>query len=177
MRRFAIPPSNRRCPLLLLLLLLLQLPAAEVGAVWERPGPRSAGTPLIREVGAVSGELAEGWNLFDTDHDGVFEAGETRPGEGVVVAVIDSGIDASHSELAANIWTNPNETANGADDDGNGLIDDVSGWDFVEGDRSPQDGNGHGTHVAGTIAVTADNATGLAGICAPSRRGVVRKVD
>jgi subtilisin family serine protease len=119
----------------------------------------------------------EGWNLFDTDHDGVFEAGETRPGEGVVVAVIDSGVDASHSDLAANIWTNPNEIVNGVDDDGNGFIDDVRGWDFVDEDTFPQDGHGHGTHVAGTIAAAADNGTGIAGVAPWARILAVRGLN
>jgi subtilisin family serine protease len=87
----------------------------------------------------------------------------------VTVAVVDTGIDASHPDLAPNLWTNPGEAGggretNGRDDDANGRIDDVHGWDFVDSDAQPQDGNGHGTHVAGTIDARGNDATGVAGV-------------
>jgi thermitase len=87
----------------------------------------------------------------------------------VTVAVVDTGIDAAHPDLAPNLWTNPGESgagreSNGRDDDGDGHIDDVHGWDFVDGDAQPQDGNGHGTHVSGTIAARGNDATGVAGV-------------
>ena len=75
-----------------------------------------------------------------------------------MVGVIDTGVDYNHKDLAANIWTNPGEIAgNGIDDDGNGYIDDVHGWDFCNGDNDPMDDNGHGTHVAGTIGAVGNN--------------------
>jgi hypothetical protein len=81
------------------------------------------------------------------------------------VAVIDTGIDFNHPDLQGNIWVNPGEIANdGIDNDGNGYIDDVRGWNFVTNTNNPQDGNGHGTHVAGTIAAKGNNGIGVAGV-------------
>jgi subtilisin family serine protease len=92
----------------------------------------------------------------------------------VVVAVIDTGVKYTHEDLAANVWTNPGETGadsqgrdkatNGIDDDGDGFIDDVHGWDFMNNDADPSDDNGHGTHCAGTIGAVGQNATGVAGV-------------
>lgn len=91
----------------------------------------------------------------------------------VVVAVIDTGIDTSHVDLAGGVWTNPGEVANnGLDDDGNGFVDDVNGWDFLNGNKSVYDGvtcpgganeDFHGTHVAGTIAARR-NGAGIVGV-------------
>jgi subtilisin family serine protease len=83
----------------------------------------------------------------------------------VTVAVVDTGMSAGHPDLAPNLWTNPDETANGADDDGNGKIDDLHGWDFVTpGDANPDDDNGHGTHVAGTIGARGNDGYGVPGV-------------
>ena len=83
----------------------------------------------------------------------------------IVTAVIDTGIDYTHPDLAANIWRNTDElSGNGIDDDGNGFVDDVRGWDFVNNDSDPMDDNGHGTHVAGTIGAVGNNGVGVTGV-------------
>ncbi|MGI9606377.1 MAG: S8 family serine peptidase [Acidimicrobiales bacterium] len=105
----------------------------------------------------------------DADVDGM-EARSGATGRGVVVAVVDSGVDFGHPDLAHAPWSNVGEDCSGApngiDDDENGYIDDCGGWDFGDDDPVPFDGSNdaHGTHVAGIIAARAGNGIGIAGI-------------
>lgn len=83
----------------------------------------------------------------------------------VIIAVTDTGVDYLHPDLNDNMWLNPGEIpGNLIDDDLNGFIDDIHGWDFFYHDNNPMDGDGHGTHVAGTIAAEGNNAIGVAGV-------------
>lgn len=114
------------------------------------------------------------WGLHNTGQNGgtadadidAPEAWDISTGSSaVVVAVIDSGFDYTHPDLADNIWTNPGEIAgDGLDNDGNGFIDDVHGYDFVNNDGTPLDDNGHGTHVSGTIGAAGNNGAGVTGV-------------
>ncbi|HUE72289.1 MAG TPA: Calx-beta domain-containing protein [Pirellulaceae bacterium] len=107
----------------------------------------------------------------DADIDAV-EAWDNWTGNGsTIVAVIDTGVDYTHSDLAGNMWTNPGEIpGNGADDDGNGIIDDYYGANFIYRDDfgnptgDPYDDHYHGTHVAGTIGAIGDNGVGVTGV-------------
>ena len=80
------------------------------------------------------------------------------------IAIIDTGIDRSHADLQGNLWQNAGESLNGLDDDGNGYVDDLYGWDFAYGDNDPSDVHGHGTHVAGTVGARGNNGAGVAGV-------------
>jgi subtilisin family serine protease len=113
------------------------------------------------------------WGLHNTGQRGYADADIDAPeawelctgSPEVIVAVIDTGVDYSHSDLAANIWTNSAEIpGNGVDDDHNGYIDDIRGWDFYNRDNNPMDDNGHGTHCAGTIGAVGNNGRGVPGV-------------
>ncbi len=107
--------------------------------------------------------------MANADIDGPEAWDLTTGSPSVVVAVLDTGVDYTHTDLARNIWLNPDEVAgNGIDDDGNGYVDDTRGWDFVNGDANPMDDNAvngiyHGTHVAGIIGAEANGTYGIAG--------------
>ena len=82
------------------------------------------------------------------------------------MADIDTGLDYTHEDLMANVWTNPGEIPNnGIDDDGNGFVDDYYGYDFRYNDPDPMDEHGHGTHTAGTMGAVGNNGIGVVGVC------------
>lgn len=123
------------------------------GSLWGMYGD---GTTPANQFGSQAGEA---WAAGATGNSGVY------------VAVIDEGIDFNHPDLASNIWTNPFDPVDGLDNDGNGYVDDVHGWDFFQNNNSVYDGapgntsvDAHGTHVSGTIGATGGNAAGVAGV-------------
>ena len=133
--------------------------SAEPDFVWEKTDTTT--------VAATDEEINAETHFPCMDVTGVWKdcfdpAKKEAPGKGTVVAVIDTGVDYTHKDLADNIWVNEGEIpGNGIDDDGNGYVDDVYGVDFVDGDCDPMDEHGHGTHVAGIIAMTPGNGGGV----------------
>jgi subtilisin family serine protease len=103
------------------------------------------------------------WGLFKISAPAAWNIsrGDTQ----VVVADIDSGVDYNHEDLINNIWRNPREIPNdNKDNDSNGFVDDVVGWDFYNRDNRPWDDNGHGTHTSGTLGATGGNGAGISGV-------------
>jgi subtilisin family serine protease len=133
-----------------------------------------SGYGLVNAAAAVAGILnqspfanvptfggANDWGVNLVNAPEAWARGYT--GQGIVVAVLDTGVDRNHADLAGNIWTNAGEIANdGLDNDGNGYVDDVYGWNFANGNNNTLDGNSHGTHVAGTIPA-GNNGFGATG--------------
>jgi subtilisin family serine protease len=129
---------------------------AEFGELW---GLHNTGQQVNGTSGTADADIdaPEAWDIT---------AGSSE----VIIAVIDSGVDYNHPDLYDNIWINPDEIgANGTDEDGNGYVDDTTGWDFVDNDNDPMDPGEHGTHVAGTIAAKGNNAMGISGVCWTAR--------
>jgi len=164
-----------------------------VKVMGQDPNVEYAEPNYYRFIEAVPNDTYLGlqWGLHNTGQDvngviGTADADMDAPegwdlntgGNWVVVAVVDSGVSQYNPDLAANLWQNPGELCgNGVDDDLNGYIDDCRGWDFVFNDNEPNDANGHGTHVAGTIAAVTNNAQGVAGVSWNAKIMALRFVD
>ena len=135
------------------------------GRVPARPGVEFAQPDYRVRLTATPNDPSMG-SLWGLDAIGAPAAWNTGTGTGrTIVAVIDSGVAYNHPDLKANMWRNPGEIAgNGIDDDHDGYVDDVVGYNFVVNNGNPIDDNGHGTHVAGTIGAVGDNGVGIAGV-------------
>jgi subtilisin family serine protease len=137
-------------------------------------------TPIMNKETIQDAQYSDQWGLKNTGRNsgGWFNRGKagedinaegvwklTRGAKEVKIAVIDTGVDYTHKDLAANMWVNEAEKNGqpGVDDDGNGYIDDVHGYDFANDDGDPQDGHGHGTHCAGNIGAL-HNRNGIRGV-------------
>ena len=120
--------------------------------------------PRFGELWGLNNEGQSG-GAIDADIDAP-EAWDAVVGSGdTVVAVIDTGVDYNHPDLMANMWVNPGEIpGDNIDNDGNGFVDDVHGYDFANNDSNPMDDHNHGTHVAGTIAAVGNNGIGVTGV-------------
>jgi len=145
--------------------------------------------PYYSTSGAWGQPFRDLWGLQSISAE---TAWDTSQGDGVLVAVVDTGLDYNHEDIAGNVWLNDGEVgldgsgndkrSNGIDDDGNGLIDDWRGWDFVTldgnpGDNDPMDDHGHGTHVSGTIAAMGNNGLGVIGVAPHAKIMAVKGLD
>jgi len=157
---------------------------------WEQAYPDLWG---LRNTQAI-----EALNMFDSNNDGAFDEVEPIPGKGVIVAVIDTGVDYNHPDIRDNIWINPDVIREDYDDNGeinfndviytrdfngNGVIDDdeildhMFGWDFAYETNDPIDRGGHGTHCAGTIAAVGNNDIGIIGVAPYAKIMMLKGLD
>jgi subtilisin family serine protease len=137
------------------------------------PGPDYDAVPSLPAEPIADPDIAKLYGLEKIDAEGAWET--TRGNANVVVADIDTGVDYNHKDLINNIWRNSKEIpGNGIDDDRNGFIDDVVGWDFRDKDSRPFDDNQHGSHTTGTIAATGGNGVGISGVAQRSSVMVLR---
>ena len=163
-------------------LCLVKLPAGQSIAEALRTFNRTAGILYAEpdyavKAGATPNDprFSELWGMNNTGQTGGTPGADIDAPEAwnlntgsrqVVVAVIDTGVDYTHPDLTNNIWTNSGEIpGNGIDDDNNGYVDDVHGYDFANSDGDPMDDHYHGTHVSGTIGAEGNNGIGVAGVC------------
>ena len=144
--------------------LAVELPPEALAAVARLPAVRVMEPDSQIRVNAE--EVPWGIDRIDAIYNPADGKDEYTGGRGVIVAVIDTGIDLDHPDLEENIYTNSLELwgVPGVDDDGNGFIDDVHGWNFVANSNNPDDDHGHGSHCAGTVGAVGDNKLGVVGV-------------
>jgi subtilisin family serine protease len=142
--------------------------SAQPDVEWAEPN-------YIRQTSAVPNDTYYGqqWHLPAISAPAAWDT--TKGAKHIIIAVVDSGVDYTHPDLAPNIWTNVDEVpGDGVDNDNNGFVDDVRGWDFEAGDADPQDELGHGTHVSGIAAARGNDGFGVAGVAWNARIMPVR---
>ncbi len=118
--------------------------------------------PFYNSTGSFEPGVDDLWGVKQINADDVWG---TFQGSGITIAIVDTGLVRSHEDIVSRVYVNRAELLGlrGVDDDGNGRIDDVRGWDFVDNDNNPADLNGHGTHVAGIAAAIRNNLKGIIG--------------
>jgi subtilisin family serine protease len=137
-----------------------------------------AATAAPQALAAADPLLSDQWALSEPQAIGAQEAWKQSHGDGVVVAILDSGVQLNHPDLAANLWKNPGEVpGNGKDDDGNGYVDDVNGANMFTDNGNVNDDEGHGTHVAGIVAARAGNGIGGSGLAPAAHIMAVKVLD
>ncbi|MBO9666784.1 MAG: S8 family serine peptidase [Bdellovibrio sp.] len=148
--------------------------SSKKGRLFEQSAISSQTDKVVDEPSALFNDPAvnQAWGLKKSDAARAWSV--SHGSKDIIVAVIDTGIDEHHEDLSDNLWENPGETgkdaqgrnkaSNGIDDDGNGFIDDVHGWNFVSNNNKLDDNHGHGTHIAGIIGAEAGNGKGIVGI-------------
>ncbi len=142
--------------------------AAETVAEWFTASPAvdSFEQDAVVQLNAVPNDPSypsQLWGLTQIDAAAAWDI--STGSSSVIVGVIDTGVNYNHPDLAANMWHNPGEIpGDGVDNDGNGFVDDVYGWDFANDDNDPMDDDNHGTHVAGTIGGVGNNGLGVVGV-------------
>lgn len=143
---------------------------------WRTDPVGAANDPYFSSSGSWGQPYADQWGLHAMR---VAQAWDQVPSTNpVVLAVLDTGLDLAHPELAANLWSNPGEIpGNGQDDDTNGFVDDVHGWNTEAGSGDLTDTDGHGTSVAGVACAVRDNGVGMAGIAGLARLMVVKHAN
>lgn len=134
---------------------------SQIDKVSDEPSALFNDPAITQAWGLKKADAARAWSVSKGSRD-------------VIICVIDTGIDVNHEDIKANLWKNPGETGvdsrgrdkatNGIDDDGNGFVDDVHGWNFVSNNNNLSDNHGHGTHIAGIIGAEAGNGKGISGI-------------
>lgn len=143
----------------------------------EKP-PTEPKPPAIEHSGVTPNDLHT--ELYGMDKIAARDGWADTSGDrntAPLIAVVDSGTDYTHPDLAANIWVNPNEVANGKDDDGNGIIDDIHGYNAAEKNGNPADSGSHGTHVAGTVGAVGHNNLGVTGVAWEAQMMPVRFIS
>lgn len=154
---------------------LLSLSSVDQTAERKTVLPKATtGVKLKKEVKVLNNDpnMSEKWGLKLTNSSNAWKI--TQGSKDIVIAVIDTGIDKNHEDLKENLWINKGETGldkkgkdkatNGIDDDKNGYVDDVHGWNFVGNDHSLVDNHGHGTHISGILGAVGGNGKGVSGV-------------
>lgn len=132
----------------------------DIGKLWGLNNTGQTGGTADADIDAP-----EAWAV----HKGLNQA---QGGE--MLFVIDTGIDYNHKDLAGNMWSNPGETGNGKDNDGNGVVGDIHGYNAYDNNGDPMDRHGHGSHCAGTIGAVGNNEIGVAGVNHNANIGAVK---